>query len=88
MDRNSYQPIACDFHDDLESYAVKGRRVRIFYTPEGIPQGRFQGDAEAPLFSEGRIRDIYTTPEKEEFLRLDEGAPIRLDRILSVEGLV
>lgn len=92
-----YRPIACDFHDDLEAYAVTGRRVRIFHAaPAAAPDGfapagpaAAQAAASSPdlLRNEGRISDIYTTAAKEEFLRLDDGALVRLDRIRSIEAL-
>ena len=72
-----YQPIACDFHDRLESLATLRRRVRLSLK---------DGDAEAGgLSAEGHIADIYTRADKQEFLRLDNGAEIRLDRIRDVE---
>lgn len=78
-----YRPIACDFHDDLEAYAVTKRRVRIFHSaPIGV-----ESAAPALLRNEGRIQDIYTTAAKEEFLRLDDGVLVRLDRIRSIEAL-
>jgi len=64
-----YRPIACDFHDQLEAFAVTRRRVRITQT---------SGDRE------GLIKDIYTTDRKEEFLLLDDGTAIRLDLIQAV----
>jgi transcriptional antiterminator Rof (Rho-off) len=98
-----YLPIACDFHDDLEAYAVTRRRVRIFHAapaapaPEAAPDAPATGAASAPqatepvppalLRDEGRIQDIYTNAAKEEFLRLDTGVLVRLDRIRSVEAL-
>ena len=97
-----YRPIACDFHDDLEAYAVTKRRVRIFHAAPETPAPESKASegsapataapqeaAQAPslLRNEGRIQDIYTTAAKEEFLRLDDGALVRLDRIRSVEAL-
>lgn len=71
MERSDgYRPIACDFHDQLEAYATLRRRVRLSLK-----------DGEA---AEGRIADLYTTADKQEFLRLDGGAEIRLDRIVAV----
>jgi Rho-binding antiterminator len=67
-----YRPIACDFHDRLESMATLRRRVRLSLRG---------GTATA----EGVISDIYTTADKQEFLRLDNGAEIRLDRVLAVD---
>ena len=81
-----YRPIACDFHDDLEAYAVTGRRVRIRHAPADAPEP-VNGAAESLIGSEGRIRDIFTNGQKEEFLTLDDGTSIRLDRIRTVEAL-
>jgi Rho-binding antiterminator len=73
MEQNGkYRPIACDFHDRLESLATLRRRVRL--TLRG-----------GPAMAEGLISDIYTTADKQEFLRLDDGNEIRLDRILGVD---
>ncbi len=72
----AYRPIACDFHDRLEEFATLRRRVRL--TLKGaFPQP-------GPAFAEGLIADLYTTADKQEFLRLDSGDEIRLDRILNV----
>lgn len=81
-----YRPIACDFHDDLEAYAVSRRRVRILHAAADAPEP-VNGAPEALLRSEGRILDIATNAQKEEFLSLDDGTAIRLDRIRTVEGL-
>lgn len=81
-----YRPIACDFHDDLEAYAVTGRRIRIRHAAAEAPEP-VNGASESLLCNEGRIRDISTNAKKEEFLTLDDGASIRLDRIRSVEAL-
>jgi transcriptional antiterminator Rof (Rho-off) len=67
---DGYSPIACDFHDRLESFATLRRRVRLSLRDEAT--------------AEGIIADIYTTADKQEFLRLDHGAVIRLDRILDI----
>jgi Rho-binding antiterminator len=72
---HSYAPVDCDFHDRLEALATTRRRVHI--TSRGADGG-------AQESSEGVIVDIYTTPSKEEFLRLDDDTSIRLDRIVTV----
>jgi Rho-binding antiterminator len=72
---HAYTPVDCDFHDRLEALATTRRRVRI--TSRGAEEGGQES-------SEGVIVDIYTTPSKEEFLRLDDDTSIRLDRILTV----
>jgi transcriptional antiterminator Rof (Rho-off) len=72
----AYRPIACDFHDRLEAFATLRRRVRLTLKDE---------DAVGEEASaEGLIADIYTREDKKEFLRLDTGEEIRLDRILDV----
>lgn len=81
-----YRPIACDFHDDLEAYTVTRRRVRILHAPAEAPEPG-SGAAGSDIRSEGRIEDIFTNARKEEFLILDNGTSIRLDRIRSVEAL-
>lgn len=73
----SYAPVDCDFHDRLEALATMRRKVII--DCRGA-----DGDARETV--RGVIVDIYTTPSKEEFLRLDDGTAIRLDRILAVRS--
>jgi transcriptional antiterminator Rof (Rho-off) len=70
----AYRPIACDFHDRLEAFATLRRRVRLT-----LKDGDAAGEGASV---EGLIADIYTREDKREFLRLDSGAEIRLDRIL------
>lgn len=77
-----YRPIACDFHDQLESFATLRRRVRL-----SLAGANGEAEPAAGGIAEGRIADIYTTADKQEFLRLDDGAEIRLDRILAVTPL-
>lgn len=80
MEDTGYRPISCEFHDDLEAFATTRRRVRI-YLGDSSPAGEFPAEDAV----EGVIADIFTTPEKEEFLRLkDGGSAIRLDRIRAV----
>lgn len=71
-----YRPVDCDFHDRLEEFATLRRRVRIAFDPGGAP-GK-------PV--EGRIRDLYTTDRKEEYLLMEDGTTIRLDRIRSIDA--
>lgn len=73
MFADPYSPIDCNFHDRIEALATTRRRVAVTYAME----------AETTV-SEGVIEDIWTSPTKEEFLRLDNGAEIRLDRILAL----
>lgn len=77
MEQNdAYRPIACDFHDKLEALATLRRRVRVL-----LKDADGAGSASSV---EGLIADIYTREDKREFLRLDGGMEIRLDRIVDV----
>lgn len=69
-----YTPVDCDFHDRIEALATSRRRVVI----------NLESESHAKSLAEGVITDIYTSPTKEEFLRLDDGAEIRLDRIVAI----
>jgi Rho-binding antiterminator len=71
----TYQPISCDFHDELCLLAMHQRACEIVYRDA---DGREAGVVD-------RIEDIYTEG-KEEFLRLAGGAVIRLDRLVTVDG--
>lgn len=76
MQVRNYTPIDCDFHDRIESLATLRRRVDIVHASE----------AGAEEVAQGIIADLYTAPTKEEFLRMDDGKSIRLDRIVSIRG--
>jgi len=69
-----YRPIACSFHDRLESFAVLRVPCRIVYT-----------DAEGGEHQViDRIADVLVR-HGAEYLVLAEGSEIRLDRLESVE---
>lgn len=70
-----YQPISCDFHDELEALAVRRRKCEITYRD-------ISGN---PVTVEDCIEDIYAR-DKEEFLKLKSGLEIRLDRLIEVDG--
>lgn len=72
---NSYQPINCNFYDELEALATMKRTCRIIFRHE-------EGGTSTIT---GRISDLYIR-EKAEYLRLDNGMEIRLDRLLEVDG--
>lgn len=71
----NYEPISCDFHDELETLAVMRRTSEITY----------RDSSGNPATVEDRIEDIYTKG-KEEFLKLKSGLVIRLDRLIEVDG--
>lgn len=78
MPEQGYRPIDCDFHDQMESLATTRHRVHVTYKDEG-------GEIAS---RDGVIVDIWTAPSKEEFLKLEDGTTIRLDRITDVHGIV
>jgi len=76
MKKTDYRPISCDFHDELQLIALRKMTVPI----------RFRKDNGEELTIETSIADLYTR-EKEEFLLLPTGEEIRLDRLVSVNGI-
>ncbi|MEZ4963209.1 MAG: Rho-binding antiterminator [Saprospiraceae bacterium] len=71
-----YQPISCDFHSELELLALRRTTVEIRYrNGEGV-----ETIEHAPLL------DLYTR-NREEFLLLPNNREIRLDQLISVNGL-
>lgn len=71
-----YQPIDCSLHDHLESAATLRRPVIIAY--------RTAQDDLAQL--EDRIIDVFAR-DGVEFLKVGSGAEIRLDDVVSVDGV-
>jgi len=72
-----YQPISCDFYDELTLLAMRCTECPIVYKNEN--------GAEVTIRTV--IQDIFTR-KGEEFLLLSVGGEIRLDRIISVDGKV
>jgi Rho-binding antiterminator len=70
-----YQLVSCSFYDELEALATLRRICTIFY--------RTETDEEIRV--EGRIVDLYSV-NKIEFMKLQDGTEIRLDRLISVDG--
>ena len=72
----SYQPIDCHYYDRLEAWATRRTPcLLVFLDEEG-------GQQEVS----GLIADLYTV-NKAEYLRMDNGLTLRLDRLLSVNGI-
>lgn len=67
-----YRPIACGIHDRLEDLAVRRVRCAIEYA-----------DGDVIRETSGVIVDVFAR-DAAEFLRLDSGAELRLDRIRRV----
>lgn len=75
MNEAPYTPIDCSLHDRLEAAATLKRRVLLRYDA---------GDEEVEENAE--IADIHTR-DGAEYLVLSSGTRVRLDRIVSLDGL-
>lgn len=71
----TYKPISCDFHSELELFALRQQPVEITY---------WLADGQPTTICEA-IQDLYTR-NGEEFLLLPNGNEIRLDQLVSVGG--
>lgn len=71
-----YQPISCSFYNRLENLAALEKPVPLVYLSD-------QGTESFPA---AIIEEMYMR-EKVEYLRLQGGLEIRLDRLLSVNGI-
>jgi Rho-binding antiterminator len=77
-DEERYDPVSCDYHDQLEAASVKKRDVELEFDEQGVRQRE-----------RGRIGDVFTR-DGAEFVRLDKAqgsAEIRLDRIVSLREI-
>ena len=73
--KKQYIPINCGFHDLLLDRATRRSVVVLEYVVE-----------EEKRTKEAIFKDVYTK-QKEEFLLLKDGEIIRLDHIISVDGV-
>lgn len=74
MSEERYEPVSCDYHDQLEAAAMHKSTVELEFELEGVTQKE-----------RGTIEDVYTA-EGAEFVKFasDSGAvEIRLDQIIS-----
>jgi Rho-binding antiterminator len=71
-----YQSISCSFYNRLESLAFRQVPVPLVYRDE----------EELRSLPQAIIEDVFMR-EKVEYLRLSNGTEIRLDRLLSVNGI-
>ena len=70
-----YEPVSCDYHDQLEAAAMHKQPVELEFELDGVPQKE-----------RGTIADVYTQ-EGAEFVRFQAGGEpvdIRLDQIISL----
>lgn len=72
---DNYQPINCDFYDELEARATLRRHCRI----------EFRDATGQVQTTEAVIKDLYIR-SKVEYMLLSTGLEIRLDRLVSVDG--
>lgn len=76
MKVEKYQPISCDFYDELELLAIRKTVAKIIIRKEEDGVEEIQNV----------IKTLYTK-SKEEFLVLENGREIRLDKLVSVNGI-
>lgn len=73
--RQTYQSINCSYYDQLEAYATQRTRCSIVYRVNDAEQ-----------HAEGIIIDLFAQ-HGAEYLKLDNGTVIRLDDLISVNGI-
>ncbi len=75
MTEERYEPVSCDYHDQLEAAAMHKTPVELEFELEGLPQRQ-----------RGRIADVFTA-NGAEFVKFDSDTgpvEIRLDHIISM----
>ena len=70
-----YQPISCDFYDELAARATLRRSCHI----------EFRDASGQVQTTEAVIKDLYSR-SKVEYMLLSTGLEIRLDHLISVDG--
>ena len=73
---SDYKPISCEFHEVLESLAMTHKNADVEY---------LNTDGELRMIN-GVIRDVYARGGVE-FLALSSGDTLRLDQLVSVNGI-
>ena len=74
-DASDYQPVACGLYDDLGLRMTRGTLCRLVV----------EGD-DGPETLETTIDDLYTQGDAE-YVRLEDGRTVRLDRIVEVDDV-
>jgi Transcriptional antiterminator len=75
MPEDHYEPVSCDYHDQLEAAAMHKQPVELEFELEGVAQKE-----------RGTIADVYTS-DGAEFVRFEASngpVEIRLDQIISM----
>lgn len=70
-----YQAVSCTYYDELEALATLRKSCLIIY----------RNETGAEVSRKGRIVDFFSA-DRAEFLKLDDGTDIRLDRLIEVDG--
>lgn len=73
----SYTPIDCNYYDRLEAHATLRQRVSIEYYGDGV--------SKITVLKNALIVDLQTR-NKVEFMILEGGQEIRLDKLIAVDG--
>ena len=76
MTEERYEPVSCDYHDELEAASMHQEDVELEFDLDGVIQRET-----------GKIADVFTA-EGAEFVRFTAGAgpiDIRLDHIISMK---
>jgi transcriptional antiterminator Rof (Rho-off) len=73
INSSNYQPVACSVYDDLGLRLMRGTASRLVV----------EGD-DGPETLETTIDDLYTQGDAE-YLRLENGRIVRLDRVVEVD---
>lgn len=71
-----YVPISCDFYDEIELLALRGSMCTVI----------FKNKNDESQTIESVIKNVFTK-NKEEFLEMKNGDLIRLDRLISINGI-
>lgn len=76
MSEEHYEPVSCDYHDELEAAAMHKEKVELEFDLEGVTQRE-----------SGTIADVYTADGAEfvKFVGADGPIDIRLDHIISMK---
>ena len=77
MTEERYEPVSCDYHDELEAAAMHKTEVELEFDLNGVPRKE-----------RGRVSDVYTA-NGGEFIRFDSDAgplEIRLDQIINFKS--
>ena len=75
MPEERYEPISCDYHDELEAAAMHKKRVNLEFDLEGVTQRET-----------GTVADVYSA-NGAEFVKFESAKgplEIRLDHIISM----